>query len=800
MARIFLFLIGLYQKYLSPLKKHSTCKYLPTCSQYGIDAIKNRGALEGLVLTVWRVLRCNPFSKGGYDPAPLPRKKSGNRFMKRSIFSILTLAAILGVSCYALAAPPAMKSSVPVKTPAMSPTAPAGMKAAPRATAATMAPGTAMDAKAAKPEVMGAVSKAPAADNKAPAAAGAVSTTDATPVLKPAPAVNTAPPEKTIAPAKPVSAAPVSKFQSSKGARWAIPAEKDKRLFYENNLYSVWFTTAGAVPSSLILKKKQYREYVVPKDQLKTRKGKKVDQQMDLIKTWSPPFLPFQLSMTVEKTAESISQHTLWDLLYFDKVSRRYYRQDWALEKHTVTPQFTEWTFILRPDSPCDAEKLKKGEMCYPFEVKKVYRAYPNRYDLDLTLVVRNITNTNIKIKRLEFQITSLHEGESDRTFFQPVSLQKEAICYHSDGVKVQPYDTILNGPKKSGCMGCGGDGCSSCGSCSCQRQPSKSRVFSHGSRWAGIDARYFLLVLIKNYKADDGGCSFWATSIKESSGFGVIASYIDVGETTEFAPQKSVQLPFKIYAGPKDMQFLEQVKIFDAPPKPGENIKPSSSPKLEDSIDFGLLAPIGKFMIFLLKFVYKVVGNWGLAIIFLTMLIKLATLYFTNKSMRSMKRMAELKPEMDKLQKLYANDKEKLNQEMMGLYKKHGVNPLGGCLPMFLQMPIYIAWYQALMASVELYRAPLFGWINDLTARDPYFVLPILMGVTMFIQQKMSPTSSDNPQAKMMLYMMPIMFTGIMLFLPSGLTLYILTNTVLSLTHQWYLNHTDVPVKPKKA
>ncbi len=244
----------------------------------------------------------------------------------------------------------------------------------------------------------------------------------------------------------------------------------------------------------------------------------------------------------------------------------------------------------------------------------------------------------------------------------------------------------------------------------------------------------------------------------------------------------------FKVYSGPKISDELGKVRLGNM------------NPKLEESIDYGLFWFIGQPMIWMMKQIQKVVGNWGIAIILLTILIKLLTAPLTMKQMRSMKGMADLKPEIDKLKEECGEDKQRFQQEMWALYKSHKINPLSGCLPMVLQMPIYIAWYQALMVSVDLYRAPLFGWIGDLTKPDVAFhiagngipILPLLMGATMFLQQRMTPTTADNQQAKMMMYMMPAMFTFFMLFLPSGLTLYILTNTVLTMVHQWYMNHSD--------
>jgi YidC/Oxa1 family membrane protein insertase len=153
----------------------------------------------------------------------------------------------------------------------------------------------------------------------------------------------------------------------------------------------------------------------------------------------------------------------------------------------------------------------------------------------------------------------------------------------------------------------------------------------------------------------------------------------------------------------------------------------------------------------------------------------------------------------MDKLKERFGDDKNKLNMATMELYKKHGVNPLGGCLPLLLQMPVYFALYSMLGNSVELYRSPFVGWIRDLTAADPYFVLPVLTGILMFVQQKTQPTPPD-PQQKTMMYMMPVMFTAFSIFLPAGLTIYILTNTLLTFVQQMWMNRGDKPARPKAA
>jgi YidC/Oxa1 family membrane protein insertase len=184
-----------------------------------------------------------------------------------------------------------------------------------------------------------------------------------------------------------------------------------------------------------------------------------------------------------------------------------------------------------------------------------------------------------------------------------------------------------------------------------------------------------------------------------------------------------------------------------------------------------------------------SVVVNWGVAIILLTLVVKIALMPLTHRSFKSAERMKALKPEIDKINEKYKDDAQAKQQATMALYKQNKVNPLGGCLPTLLQMPIWFALYRTLRMSPELYRAPFFGWISDLSSPDPYFVTPIVMGALMFLQQRFTPMTGDSAQAKMMMYIMPIMFTAMMLFLPSGLTLYILVNTVLSIVHQVYIH-----------
>lgn len=217
-----------------------------------------------------------------------------------------------------------------------------------------------------------------------------------------------------------------------------------------------------------------------------------------------------------------------------------------------------------------------------------------------------------------------------------------------------------------------------------------------------------------------------------------------------------------------------------------------------KETIDLGWFAVIGRPLMWLLLKFYSFLGNWGLAIMLLTLLVKALTIPFTTRSMRSMKAIAVLAPELKELQAKYKDDRARLQAETMALYRQHGANPLSGCLPIFLQMPIWLALYRMLSSTGELYWQPFIpGWINDLSASDPYHVLPALMMITMFAQARLQPTavatdSAQKMQQRMMQYGLPLMFGVMSFFFPAGLTLYIFTNTCLSAVHSIYMNKYD--------
>jgi YidC/Oxa1 family membrane protein insertase len=223
--------------------------------------------------------------------------------------------------------------------------------------------------------------------------------------------------------------------------------------------------------------------------------------------------------------------------------------------------------------------------------------------------------------------------------------------------------------------------------------------------------------------------------------------------------------------------------------------VGPKLQAQLEDvaeslklTVDYGWLTIISQPLFWLLSFVYSFVSNWGVAIISVTILIKAAFYKLTEASGRSMAKMREIQPRMKALQDRYKDDRPALSQAMMDLYKREKVNPAAGCLPILIQMPFFLAFYWVLLESVEMRQAPFALWITDLSSRDPYFILPIIMGAAMLFQQKLNPTPGDPVQAKVM-QIMPVMFTVFFAFFPSGLVLYWVTNTLLSIAQQWYIN-----------
>ncbi len=291
----------------------------------------------------------------------------------------------------------------------------------------------------------------------------------------------------------------------------------------------------------------------------------------------------------------------------------------------------------------------------------------------------------------------------------------------------------------------------------------------SDGLVWAGVENRYFIAAIIPRTNV---GSKVYLKTLATPEGMDGAAESGVVMPELVVPAGGTASTQATLYVGPKEVALLKSMNV-----------------GLERAIDYGWFSAIAVPILWLLQFFYKVLHNYGIAIIVLTLLIKLLLQPITKKSLKSMKAMKDLQPKIAAIKEKYGNDKERLNMETMQLFKTNNVNPLSGCLPMLLQMPIYIALYKVLWNAIELYRAPFFAWYHDLSAPDPYFVGPILLGIFMFLQQKLTPTASADPAQQKMMMFMPVMFTAFMLFLPAGLVLYILVNTVMGVIQQWMMS-----------
>jgi len=279
---------------------------------------------------------------------------------------------------------------------------------------------------------------------------------------------------------------------------------------------------------------------------------------------------------------------------------------------------------------------------------------------------------------------------------------------------------------------------------------------------WIAMIQHYFLSAWIPN----PDQTHTYSTRVT-NSGFN-IAGF--TSPKLELDPGQSGSVGARFYAGPKDQYSLEAI-----------------SPYLELSVDYGWLWWIAQPLFWLLTNIYSLVGNWGVAIILLTVLIKAVFFKLSATSYKSMANMRRVQPKMADIREQFADDKQKQSQAMMELYRKEKINPMGGCLPILVQMPVFIALYWVLMESVELRHAPFMLWIQDLSVMDPYFVLPLMMGASMWFMQKLNPPPPDPMQAKIMQWM-PVMFTFFFLWFPSGLVLYWVVNNLLSMAQQYVI------------
>ncbi|MGX2974042.1 membrane protein insertase YidC [Ursidibacter arcticus] len=279
---------------------------------------------------------------------------------------------------------------------------------------------------------------------------------------------------------------------------------------------------------------------------------------------------------------------------------------------------------------------------------------------------------------------------------------------------------------------------------------------------WAAILQHYFVSAWIPNQDAENN------LYTRTANGVGTIGYR---GPITQIAPNSEAAIKSNLWTGPKDQDAMA-----------------AAANNFDLTVDYGWAWFIAKPLFMLLTFIQSLVTNWGIAIIGVTIVVKTILYPLTKAQYTSMAKMRMLQPRIQEMRERFGDDRQRMSQEMMKLYKEEKVNPMGGCLPILLQMPIFIALYWTFMEAVELRHAPFFGWIQDLSAQDPYYILPLLMGGSMFLLQKMSPTPVADPVQQKVMNFMPVLFTVFFLWFPSGLVLYWLTSNLITIAQQWLI------------
>lgn len=385
-------------------------------------------------------------------------------------------------------------------------------------------------------------------------------------------------------------------------------------------------------------------------------------------------------------------------------------------------------------------------------KITRTWEVAANDYTATLTVALENPTNAPVPYGMSALMAGLQNDADASGHLFSPPVYAFSAICQHGDDLEHDPVAKVLKH----------------------QADPEEEKSWTGSVAWGGVDNRYFMSAVLPRvgeaescaYAAGPGVVGFPAVP----GGFSLLSSTVRLSGG-ELAPGARVERALTFYVGPKKLDALK-----------------AQTPAIDGTVNLGWFPVVGMPMLWLMQMFEGFFGNWGIAIILLTIVVKLLTLPLTHKQYKSMAAMKKLQPALKALQKKYGEDKARQQQEMMKLYKEHKVNPLAGCLPMVLMMPIYVSLYQTIYSAVELYRADFFFWIKDLSERDPYFIWPLLLGALFFVQMRLNPSMPDNPQQKLITRIMPVMFTGMMLFLPSGLVLYIFVNTLLGLVQQIFL------------
>ncbi len=420
-----------------------------------------------------------------------------------------------------------------------------------------------------------------------------------------------------------------------------------------------------------------------------------------------------------------------------------------------LKPKFTG--IAIPPDARWNVVESSKRKIHFRWSgdgvtIDRIWELAEPPYQFRSSVEVRNQLES---ARQLGFGITSAHyvrrEDEEGGFFGRPSPALSHGICQVADETIREDREGLLSEDES---------------------RPMQPHTYGPGVAYVALSSVYFAIIAAPEGETAER-CDLLTTdrggtpedpegSLFEAQ---LAMAPIDLG------PGEIATFRTAIYAGPKDFDALE-----------------TFGHQATNVIDLGWFSFIARGMSWLLRTIYDFIGNWGVAIILLTILVRVLLLPFVIPQFRNMAKQRALKPEIDKINELYKDDREKKGAAMMELWRKNKVNPLGGCLPVLLQMPIFFALYQTLSTSIELYHAPFVWWWADLSSPDPYYVLPVALGALMFIQQKLTPIQMDQMQAKVMLYAMPLMMTFFMLLLPTGLCLYMVTSSAIGITQQRYM------------
>ncbi len=379
-----------------------------------------------------------------------------------------------------------------------------------------------------------------------------------------------------------------------------------------------------------------------------------------------------------------------------------------------------------------DALEVRLSSVSNGVAVDKVYTFHRNKYAIDVNYEIKNGSPSAIT-PTVYYQI--VHDNESNQgSALMPTFT---GGSYYTDSVKFKKL--------------------------SFKEMAKAPLSVSSNDGWVGLLQHYFVSAWIPK---DGLAREFYTEKLNEHM------YRIGTKSTlSSIAPGASLIVPARLFSGPQTKYDLSL-----------------TAPGLEYTVDYGWLTVVAAPLFWVLSKIYGLVNNWGVAIILLTLLIKAAFYPLSAKSYRSMAQMREMAPRLEALKQKFGDDRQKMQMAMMDIYKTEKINPMSGCLPILIQIPVFISLYWMLLGSVELRHAPFFGWIQDLSAVDPYYILPIIMGLSMIIQTKLNPKPTDPIQAKVMTWM-PVIFSVFFFFFPSGLVLYWVVNNIISIWQQWYVN-----------